>query len=164
MTDYRNRIKGLEYVKAADLTAHPGNWRQHLLKDIAAGLWYNMTNQEGQYAISRMQQMREPTLSSEQSDMWQVPETRQQTSLPGRGLHRNDRPGRGHMPKASPLAEKHDICPLPGMRAGISQTHCPRGMRFLLCVYHDNVRLWLRPLSAQVWGARSSLPVHIRAQ
>ena len=29
MSDYRNRIKGLEYVKAADLTAHPGNWRQH---------------------------------------------------------------------------------------------------------------------------------------
>ena len=29
MSDYRNRIKGLEYVKAGDLTAHPGNWRQH---------------------------------------------------------------------------------------------------------------------------------------
>ena len=29
MSDYRNRIKGLEYVKAGDLTAHPGNWRDH---------------------------------------------------------------------------------------------------------------------------------------
>ena len=28
-TDYRNRIKALEYVDAADLTAHPGNWRDH---------------------------------------------------------------------------------------------------------------------------------------
>ena len=28
-TDYRNRIKALEYVDAADLTAHPGNWREH---------------------------------------------------------------------------------------------------------------------------------------
>ncbi len=28
-TDYRNRIKALEYVNAADLTAHPGNWREH---------------------------------------------------------------------------------------------------------------------------------------
>ena len=27
--DYRNRIKALEYVDAADLTAHPGNWRDH---------------------------------------------------------------------------------------------------------------------------------------
>ncbi len=29
MTDYRNRIKTLEYVNAADLTPHPGNWREH---------------------------------------------------------------------------------------------------------------------------------------
>ena len=29
MTDYRNRIKTLEYVNAADLTPHPGNWRAH---------------------------------------------------------------------------------------------------------------------------------------
>ena len=29
MTDYRNRIKALEYVNAADLTAHNGNWRAH---------------------------------------------------------------------------------------------------------------------------------------
>jgi hypothetical protein len=29
MTDYRNRIKALEYVNSADLTAHPGNWREH---------------------------------------------------------------------------------------------------------------------------------------
>ena len=29
MTDYRNRIKGLEYVDSADLTPHPGNWRDH---------------------------------------------------------------------------------------------------------------------------------------
>ena len=29
MTDYRNRIKALEYVNAADLTPHPGNWRDH---------------------------------------------------------------------------------------------------------------------------------------
>ena len=29
MTDYRNRIKALEYVNASDLTAHPGNWRDH---------------------------------------------------------------------------------------------------------------------------------------
>ena len=28
-TDYRNRIKALEYVNAADLTPHPGNWREH---------------------------------------------------------------------------------------------------------------------------------------
>jgi hypothetical protein len=28
-TDYRNRIKSLEYVDAADLVAHPGNWRDH---------------------------------------------------------------------------------------------------------------------------------------
>ena len=28
-TDYRNRIKALEYVNAADLTPHPGNWRDH---------------------------------------------------------------------------------------------------------------------------------------
>ena len=28
-TDYRNRIKALEYVNAADLTPHPGNWRAH---------------------------------------------------------------------------------------------------------------------------------------
>ena len=28
-TDYRNRIKALEYVDAADLTPHPGNWRDH---------------------------------------------------------------------------------------------------------------------------------------
>jgi hypothetical protein len=31
MTDYRNRIKALEYVNAADLTAHPGNWRDPFL-------------------------------------------------------------------------------------------------------------------------------------
>ena len=29
MSDYRNRIKALEYVNAADLTAHNGNWRSH---------------------------------------------------------------------------------------------------------------------------------------
>jgi DNA modification methylase len=29
MTDYRNRIKALEYVNSSDLTPHPGNWRQH---------------------------------------------------------------------------------------------------------------------------------------
>ncbi|MBX7254629.1 MAG: hypothetical protein K1X50_21785, partial [Candidatus Promineofilum sp.] len=28
-TDYRNRIKALEYVNSADLAAHPGNWRDH---------------------------------------------------------------------------------------------------------------------------------------
>jgi hypothetical protein len=28
-TDYRNRIKALEYVNSADLVAHPGNWREH---------------------------------------------------------------------------------------------------------------------------------------
>ena len=28
-TDYRNRIKALEYVDADNLTAHPGNWREH---------------------------------------------------------------------------------------------------------------------------------------
>ena len=28
-TDYRNRIKALEYVNSADLAAHPGNWRAH---------------------------------------------------------------------------------------------------------------------------------------
>ena len=28
-TDYRNRIKALEYVNSADLVAHPGNWRAH---------------------------------------------------------------------------------------------------------------------------------------
>ncbi len=29
MTDYRNRIKALEYVNADELVAHPGNWRSH---------------------------------------------------------------------------------------------------------------------------------------
>ena len=29
MTNYRNRIKALEYVNSADLVAHPGNWRDH---------------------------------------------------------------------------------------------------------------------------------------
>ncbi|MBK9276525.1 MAG: DNA modification methylase [Flavobacteriales bacterium] len=29
MTNYRNRILGLEYIKTADLTEHPGNWREH---------------------------------------------------------------------------------------------------------------------------------------
>ena len=29
MTNYRNRIKALEYVNSADLAAHPGNWREH---------------------------------------------------------------------------------------------------------------------------------------
>lgn len=29
MADYRNRIIGLEYVNSRDLTAHPGNWRDH---------------------------------------------------------------------------------------------------------------------------------------
>ena len=29
MTNYRNRIKALEYVPAGDLVAHPGNWRDH---------------------------------------------------------------------------------------------------------------------------------------
>lgn len=29
MTDYRNRITGLEYVASKDLTPHPGNWREH---------------------------------------------------------------------------------------------------------------------------------------
>ncbi len=29
MTDYRNRIKTLEYVDANELVAHPGNWRSH---------------------------------------------------------------------------------------------------------------------------------------
>ena len=29
MTDYRNRIVGLEYIPSDQLTPHPGNWRQH---------------------------------------------------------------------------------------------------------------------------------------
>lgn len=29
MSNYRNRILGLEYIKTADLTEHPGNWREH---------------------------------------------------------------------------------------------------------------------------------------
>ncbi len=29
MTDYRNRILSLEYIPSGDLTAHPGNWRDH---------------------------------------------------------------------------------------------------------------------------------------
>ncbi len=29
MSNYRNRIKALEYVNSADLVAHPGNWRAH---------------------------------------------------------------------------------------------------------------------------------------
>lgn len=29
MTDYRNRITGLEYVNSKDLTPHAGNWRNH---------------------------------------------------------------------------------------------------------------------------------------
>ena len=28
-TDYRNRIKTLEYIDSRELTAHPGNWRKH---------------------------------------------------------------------------------------------------------------------------------------
>ena len=28
-TDYRNRIKALEYIDSRELTAHPGNWRKH---------------------------------------------------------------------------------------------------------------------------------------
>lgn len=33
---YRNRILGLEYVNAGDLTAHPGNWRDHPKAQVAA--------------------------------------------------------------------------------------------------------------------------------
>ena len=29
MSDYRNRIKALEFVSSADLVSHPGNWRDH---------------------------------------------------------------------------------------------------------------------------------------
>ena len=29
MTNYRNRIRALEYVNSSDLTPHPGNWREH---------------------------------------------------------------------------------------------------------------------------------------
>ena len=29
MTDYRNRIVGLEYIPSDQLTSHPGNWREH---------------------------------------------------------------------------------------------------------------------------------------
>jgi len=29
MTDYRNRILGLEYINSGDLTSHTGNWRSH---------------------------------------------------------------------------------------------------------------------------------------
>jgi len=35
-TDYRNRIKALEYVNAADLTPHPGNWRDHPKAQVEA--------------------------------------------------------------------------------------------------------------------------------
>lgn len=28
-TDYRNRIKALEYIDSRELAAHPGNWREH---------------------------------------------------------------------------------------------------------------------------------------
>ena len=28
-TDYRNRIKALEYIDSRELTAHPRNWRKH---------------------------------------------------------------------------------------------------------------------------------------
>ena len=28
-TDYRNRIKALEYIDSRELTSHPGNWREH---------------------------------------------------------------------------------------------------------------------------------------
>ena len=35
-TDYRNRIKALEYVNAADLTPHPGNWRDCGLSQVDA--------------------------------------------------------------------------------------------------------------------------------
>lgn len=34
--DYRNRIKALEYIDAADLVAHPGNWREHPAGQVAA--------------------------------------------------------------------------------------------------------------------------------
>lgn len=34
--DYRNRITGLEYVKAGDLESHPGNWRQHNKNQVDA--------------------------------------------------------------------------------------------------------------------------------
>ena len=29
MSNYRNRIKALEFVSSADLVSHPGNWRDH---------------------------------------------------------------------------------------------------------------------------------------
>lgn len=29
MSDYKNRILGLEHIDSKDLTAHPGNWRDH---------------------------------------------------------------------------------------------------------------------------------------
>ena len=36
MTDYRNRILGLEYVNSRDLDAHPGNWRDHPKPQVEA--------------------------------------------------------------------------------------------------------------------------------
>ena len=36
MTDFRSRIIGLEYVDAADLMPHPGNWRLHSKAQSAA--------------------------------------------------------------------------------------------------------------------------------
>ena len=36
MSDYRNRILGLEYIPARDLTPHPGNWRDHPTAQVEA--------------------------------------------------------------------------------------------------------------------------------
>lgn len=36
MTDYRNRIIGLEYVHSRDLESHPGNWRDHPKPQVEA--------------------------------------------------------------------------------------------------------------------------------
>ncbi len=36
MTNYRNRIRALEYVNSSDLTPHPGNWREHPAAQAAA--------------------------------------------------------------------------------------------------------------------------------
>jgi len=36
VTDYRNRIVGLEYVSARDIESHPGNWRDHPKPQVEA--------------------------------------------------------------------------------------------------------------------------------
>ena len=64
MSDYKNRILGLEYINSGDLTGHPGNWREHgaaqtealrgVLKEVGiagALLAYRSTRQGGELVV-----------------------------------------------------------------------------------------------------------------